>query len=339
MVEDDDEEEEEKHKLVQEEEEEEDEGGVEEEEEETEMDEEGAPIETATTSTSTPTPPPPPQPPPQGTQRPHNATPPDQTLVQTSPRPKPTEAAAAAAAARTATPAAATGRAVRATTRGRGRPKALPLLRDVELPSDAPELALLPPAAKKKTRTLYTTDQLERLETLFQDDHYPDAVKRKTIATAVGVTPQRIMVWFQNRRAKWRKTERSAPGKAEYKQSRLGSGVGHRHPNPSLSGRVPIPKKGAGCLAGHPASIRAAWQPSAAPALPVPPGKALPTYGALIASLTSQSQPGPMDVGQDRPLPAATSVEYVPLPMHSPPPLRRASLPLFAIATATAYNP
>lgn len=37
-------------------------------------------------------------------------------------------------------------------------------------------------------------DQLEHLEALFQEDHYPDAEKRKVIATSVGVTPQRIMV-------------------------------------------------------------------------------------------------------------------------------------------------
>lgn len=37
-------------------------------------------------------------------------------------------------------------------------------------------------------------DQLEHLEALFQEDHYPDAEKRKVIAASVGVTPQRIMV-------------------------------------------------------------------------------------------------------------------------------------------------
>ncbi|XP_055447185.1 homeobox protein NOBOX [Bubalus kerabau] len=58
---------------------------------------------------------------------------------------------------------------------------------------------------RKKTRTLYRSDQLEELERLFQDDHYPDSDKRREIAQTVGVTPQRIMVWFQNRRAKWRK--------------------------------------------------------------------------------------------------------------------------------------
>ncbi|NWW93393.1 NOBOX protein, partial [Rhynochetos jubatus] len=51
-------------------------------------------------------------------------------------------------------------------------------------------------------------EQLEELEKMFQEDHYPDNEKRREIAAVVGVTPQRIMVWFQNRRAKWRKTEK-----------------------------------------------------------------------------------------------------------------------------------
>ncbi|KAM5205788.1 homeobox protein NOBOX [Hipposideros larvatus] len=61
---------------------------------------------------------------------------------------------------------------------------------------------------RKKTRTLYRSDQLEELERAFQEDHYPDSDKRREIAQTVGVTPQRIMVWFQNRRAKWRKVEK-----------------------------------------------------------------------------------------------------------------------------------
>ncbi|XP_069925991.1 homeobox protein NOBOX, partial [Oryctolagus cuniculus] len=61
---------------------------------------------------------------------------------------------------------------------------------------------------RKKTRTLYRSEQLEELEKIFQEDHYPDSDKRQEIARTVGVTPQRIMVWFQNRRAKWRKVEK-----------------------------------------------------------------------------------------------------------------------------------
>uniref|UniRef100_A0A8C3FKD2 Homeobox domain-containing protein n=1 Tax=Chrysemys picta bellii TaxID=8478 RepID=A0A8C3FKD2_CHRPI len=37
-------------------------------------------------------------------------------------------------------------------------------------------------------------EQLEELERMFQEDHYPDNEKRREIAAAVGVTPQRIMV-------------------------------------------------------------------------------------------------------------------------------------------------
>ncbi|NXX49024.1 NOBOX protein, partial [Tricholaema leucomelas] len=51
-------------------------------------------------------------------------------------------------------------------------------------------------------------EQLKELEKMFQEDHYPDNEKRREIAAVVGVTPQRIMIWFQNRRAKWRKVEK-----------------------------------------------------------------------------------------------------------------------------------
>ncbi|EOB06387.1 Homeobox protein NOBOX, partial [Anas platyrhynchos] len=75
---------------------------------------------------------------------------------------------------------------------------------------------------KKKSRTSYSAEQLEELEKMFQEDHYPDNEKRREIATVVGVTPQRIMVWFQNRRAKWRKTEKlNVKGKKKYSTSAL----------------------------------------------------------------------------------------------------------------------
>lgn len=41
---------------------------------------------------------------------------------------------------------------------------------------------------------LLLSDQLEELERIFQEDHYPDSDKRREIAQTVGVTPQRIMV-------------------------------------------------------------------------------------------------------------------------------------------------
>ncbi|KAL8194508.1 UNVERIFIED_CONTAM: hypothetical protein K2H54_023241 [Gekko kuhli] len=78
--------------------------------------------------------------------------------------------------------------------------------KEKEGPPEGPEEPV--PPARKKTRTYYSTEQLDELEKMFQEDHYPDSEKRREIAASVGVTPQRVMVWFQNRRAKWRKIEK-----------------------------------------------------------------------------------------------------------------------------------
>ncbi|CAM9939253.1 unnamed protein product [Lampetra fluviatilis] len=61
---------------------------------------------------------------------------------------------------------------------------------------------------KKKIRTLYTQCQLDKLEKVFQEDCYPDHERRLFIASAIEVSPQRVVVWFQNRRAKLRKLQR-----------------------------------------------------------------------------------------------------------------------------------
>ncbi|NXR54238.1 NOBOX protein, partial [Hippolais icterina] len=70
---------------------------------------------------------------------------------------------------------------------------------------------------KKRPRTFYSAEQLEELEKMFQEDPYPDSEKRREIAAAVGVAPQRVLVWFQNRRAKLRKLEKlSIKGSGKY---------------------------------------------------------------------------------------------------------------------------
>ncbi|XP_013360017.1 PREDICTED: homeobox protein NOBOX [Chinchilla lanigera] len=95
---------------------------------------------------------------------------------------------------------------------GRGPCHLANLLSTLAQSSQSTEQSKGPPEAtcqvRKKTRTLYRSDQLEELERVFQEDHYPDSDKRREIAQMVGVNPQRIMVWFQNRRAKWRKLEK-----------------------------------------------------------------------------------------------------------------------------------
>ncbi|KAM6091431.1 homeobox protein NOBOX isoform 2-T2 [Theristicus caerulescens] len=183
---------------------------------------------------------------------------------------------------------------------------------------------ILPPV-RKKSRTFYSAEQLEELEKMFQEDHYPDNEKRREIAAVVGVTPQRIMVWFQNRRAKWRKSEKlSVKGNKKYPTS--------------SAPPVPFGSDGYG-----------------APLLPVPPlpdiahdqsamlgvdttagnySSLLSGHPAPLASSSVSSMAGMVascEAVQTKALPqlnfSSSRTECFPS-LPSPPPIRRASLPL-----------
>ncbi|XP_074235994.1 homeobox protein NOBOX isoform X2 [Saimiri boliviensis] len=141
-------------------------------------------------------------------------------------------------------------------------------------------------------------DQLEELERIFQEDHYPDSDKRREIAQKVGVTPQRIMVWFQNRRAKWRKTE-----KLNGKESK---------DNPAAPG---------------PASSQCTSTAEVLPPVPVEPKpdpfpqeSPLDTFPEPPMLLTSDQTLAPTQPSEDAQRVATP-------PLFSPPPVRRANLP------------
>ncbi|XP_074428882.1 homeobox protein NOBOX isoform X2 [Larus michahellis] len=189
---------------------------------------------------------------------------------------------------------------------------------------------ILPPV-RKKSRTFYSAEQLEELEKMFQEDHYPDNEKRREIAAVVGVTPQRIMVWFQNRRAKWRKSEKlsvksnkkhptSSALSAPFESDGYGTPLLPMPPLPDISHDQPAmldvdttAGNYSSLLSGHPAPPAASSVPSAA--------------GMVASCEAVQTKAFPqlnlISSGTER---------FPSLP--SPPPIRRASLPL-----SLSFNP
>lgn len=58
----------------------------------------------------------------------------------------------------------------------------------------------------KRIRTIFTQDQLDKLEVEFLKQQYMVGSERTYLAQSLNLTESQVKIWFQNRRIKWRKT-------------------------------------------------------------------------------------------------------------------------------------
>ena len=58
----------------------------------------------------------------------------------------------------------------------------------------------------KRPRTAFNSDQLGRLKREFEENRYLNEERRKNLSEELGLNENQIKIWFQNKRAKIKKT-------------------------------------------------------------------------------------------------------------------------------------
>ncbi|XP_078600747.1 uncharacterized protein LOC144875873 [Branchiostoma floridae x Branchiostoma japonicum] len=100
---------------------------------------------------------------------------------------------------------------------------------------------------RRRCRTKYSKEQLMAMEELFMKNRYPDIVEREDLAERIGLTEDRIQVWFQNRRSRWRARER--------KMQKAAEGVAARCSEAASQPDVPTNSTGATSLPARPLPV------------------------------------------------------------------------------------
>jgi hypothetical protein len=62
-----------------------------------------------------------------------------------------------------------------------------------------------PPVRQRRQRTNFSESQIDYLDQMFVKNPYPDINEREELANLLKTSEDRIQVWFQNKRARYRK--------------------------------------------------------------------------------------------------------------------------------------
>ena len=75
--------------------------------------------------------------------------------------------------------------------------------------------------SKRRSRTQFSKQQVDTLEAVFQKSHYPEVNMVDRLSDKLGLSIERISVWFQNRRAKYKKTKKPSQNDSNTYDSNL----------------------------------------------------------------------------------------------------------------------
>merc|ERR1712088_1076489 len=94
-------------------------------------------------------------------------------------------------------------------TRYSDRPSSGPRARKIKKPKDVSGGSPSSGSAssdEKRPRTAFSSEQLAQLRKEFEDNRYLNEDRRKKLANDLGLNETQIKIWFQNKRAKLKKT-------------------------------------------------------------------------------------------------------------------------------------